>query len=80
MHATVQKWGNSLALRLPKPFTSEINIAENSIVDISIQNNQIIIKPLKKVPLNVDELIDAISPDNLYSEVSMGLPVGNEVW
>lgn len=80
MHATVQKWGNSLALRLPKPFTAEINIAENSVVDISIQNNQIVIKPLKKAPINVDELINAISPDNLYAEVSMGLPVGNEVW
>lgn len=80
MQTTVQKWGNSLALRLPKPFTSEINISENSTVDISLENNQIVIKPIKKTPINVDELIDAISPDNLYSEISMGLPVGNEVW
>ena len=80
MQTTVQKWGNSLALRLPKPFTTEINISENSTVNISIENNQIVIKPIKKTPINLDDLIAAITPDNLHSEISTGQPVGNEIW
>jgi antitoxin MazE len=80
MQTTVQKWGNSLALRLPKPFTTEINISENSTVDISIENNQIVIKPIKKTPINLDDLIAAITPDNLHSEIPTGQPIGNEIW
>ena len=80
MQATVQKWGNSLALRLPKPFTSQINIGEHSLVEIILEENQIIIKPIRAPEVNLDELLAAITPENLHTEISTGKVVGKEVW
>lgn len=80
MQATIQKWGNSLALRLPKPFTSQINLSEHSPVEIILEENQIIIKPIRVPEVNLDELLAAITPENLHAEISTGKVVGKEVW
>jgi antitoxin MazE len=80
MQATVQKWGNSLALRLPKPFTSQINIDEHSLVEIILEGNQIIIKPIRAPEINLDELLAAITPENLHVEILTGDAVGKEIW
>ncbi|MEN9848318.1 MAG: hypothetical protein RL368_1058 [Pseudomonadota bacterium] len=80
MQATVQKWGNSLALCLPKPFTSQINIDEHSLVEIILEGNQIIIKPIRPPKINLDELLAAITPEDLHVEISTGDAVGKEIW
>ena len=80
MVAKAQKWGNSLAVRLPKSMAAECGIEAESPVEIIRQEGCIIIKPVAKKELSLDTLLDAITEDNLHSEVATGKPVGRELW
>jgi len=46
MHTQVQKWGNSLAIRIPKSFAKETNIDKGSFVDLSLSDGKIIATPI----------------------------------
>ena len=85
MKAKIQKWGNSDGLRIPKAILSELNIKTNDEVDISINNNQIIITKPKKTRLSLEERFKIY--DNLPQEekaqkeyVDFGCDVGKESW
>jgi antitoxin MazE len=79
MQATVQKWGDSLAIRLPTGLISEIQLSENAVVDISLEQNRLVIKPVKP-KYTLDELLAGVTLDNLHSEISTGHAVGKEVF
>lgn len=78
MKTKIQKWGNSLAVRLPKAIATEKALTEGTGVLVSIKHDQIVIEP------DTDESLDAltarITPENLHSESDWGTKVGNEVW
>jgi antitoxin MazE len=76
MEQTLKKWGNSLALRLPKRIAEELNLKEGSKVDIKIEGGKIVIVPKKELK----ELLEAIRPDNLHQETDWGQREGNEIW
>jgi antitoxin MazE len=76
----VQKWGNSLALRIPKAFASQSKIHEDEYVNLSLEKNKIVIEPLKKKKYTLDELVAGITKSNLHKEIDFGKNVGNEVW
>ena len=78
MEATVQKWGNSLGIRIPNLIVRELSLKNGSVVDINDNGNEIIIKPIKKSRLS--ELLEKISDENIHKEVETTGPVGNEVW
>ncbi len=80
MQTYIQKWGNSLALRIPVIFAENLKIAEGSLVEVSSDNNKIIIVPLPKPRYNLEELLNGISEDNIHKEVDTGIPQGNEIW
>lgn len=79
MKSKVQKWGNSLALRIPKPFALEIHLEEDSDVNVSLVNGQIIIEPLQK-EYSLDELLVGVTKKNVHHEVDFGPAQGNEIW
>ena len=79
MITTVQRWGNSLAIRIPKPFALETDLHENSEVDIALDGNRIIMRRARK-EWRLGELIDAITPRNVHKEESWGTKVGGEAW
>ena len=79
MHVTVQKWGNSLGVRIPKTLTKEANIDEGTEVEMSIENGKITIKPVKQHP-TLDELLSKVTKDNIHSETVTGSIVGREIW
>ena len=78
MHARVQMWGNSLALRIPRPFATEAGIKVNSEVEVSLRDGDLIVRPLKRRSLV--ELLAGVTPDNLHGEFDTGAPVGKESW
>lgn len=78
MIAKTVKWGNSLALRIPKPIARECGIEENTPVDISYRENEIVITPVKKAYRLVD-LLAKVNSKNLHHEVEMSAPVGKEL-
>jgi antitoxin MazE len=80
MLTKIQKWGNSLALRIPKAFALDAQLENDSFVEISIVDGQIIITPVVAPSWTLEELLAGINKKNTYHEVDTGLAVGNEVW
>jgi antitoxin MazE len=81
MKVKIQKWGNSLAVRIPKSFAVQTEIEQDSTVDLSILEGNIIVKPEKRKPkLSLEELLRGVSAENLHGEVDSGEPVGKEVF
>jgi antitoxin MazE len=80
MVATVAKWGNSLAVRIPQHVVKEIQLTEGAEVDLVVIDGNLVIRPRPRRRYSLDELIAAITPENLHSEVESGAAVGNEVW
>jgi len=80
MRTKIKKWGNSLALRIPKSFALNANLRQDELVDISIDKEKIIITPIGKKEYSLDELLEGVSEDNLHGEFDTGVPVGKEIW
>jgi antitoxin MazE len=76
----VQKWGNSLALRIPKAFAEEVGLRINGTVELSLVRGALVVRPVAHPPLTLDELLRGIKDDNIPSEWDSGPPVGKEVW
>ncbi|MDW0118128.1 AbrB/MazE/SpoVT family DNA-binding domain-containing protein [Sporosarcina thermotolerans] len=73
----VQKWGNSLGLRIPATIAQQVNISEGTEVVLSVDTNQtLVVKPLKKKP-TLEELLAKITPENKHHEIDFGTE-GNE--
>lgn len=80
MRIKIQKWGNSLALRIPKAFAFQSKIIEDEYVELILEKNKIIIEPVKKKKYSLKELVTGINKDNLHNEIDFGEQVGNEYW
>jgi len=80
MKLKVQKWGNSLALRIPKALAIQANVASGSTVEMSVSNGELKIKPVKDQDYSLDELLSGITAENIHDEVSTGIPQGKESW
>jgi antitoxin MazE len=80
MRTQIQKWGNSLALRIPKSFAANSNIEEGSIVDMSLVEGKLVIEPISEPTYTLDELLTGITKKNIHAEVDTGRPVGKEIW
>ena len=79
MRTKVQKWGNSLALRIPKPFADEVGLRPNTAVDVSLEEGKLVVSRSQS-SISLDELLEGITPANLHQEVNSGPAVGNETW
>jgi len=78
MLAKAQKWGNSLAVRLPKNVAEECGITVDSAVEVLRENDVIVIRAVK-TKLSLETLLAQITPENLHSEVPVGKPRGKEL-
>ncbi len=79
MRARVQKWGNSLGLRIPKPFAEETGLEVNGEVEISVRGGKLIVKAVEPT-FTLKSLLDKVTPENIHGEVSTGKRVGKEIW
>lgn len=79
MKLTVKKWGNSASIRIPAAIMEAAHLKLDDPVDVREEEGRIIIEPLVKKTYALDELLAAITLDNLHSEVSSGPAVGHEV-
>jgi antitoxin MazE len=80
MLTKVQKWGNSLALRIPKAFALDAQLENDSLVEISIVKGKIVITPIPAPSWTLDELLAGVTKDNLHKEIDTGTSLGNEAW
>ena len=79
MRTKVQKWGNSLALRIPKPFADEVGLRPDTAVDVSLEEGKLVVSRSQS-SISLDELLEGITPANLHREVNSGSAVGSETW
>jgi antitoxin MazE len=80
MKTRVQKWGNSLALRIPKSFADEVGLQKETAVEVSLADGKIVVTRLVKPKLTLEQLLSKVTEDNLHHEVDTGSAVGNETW
>lgn len=79
MVTTIQRWGNSLAVRIPKAFAAQAKLTEDSDIDISLDGDNIIISPAKRA-WKLEELVRKITPSNQHREIGWGDRTGKETW
>lgn len=80
MLTKVQKWGNSLALRIPRSVAVDAQIENDSLVEISLVDGQIVVKRVVTPKWTLEQLLAGVTKENLHHEVDTGEPVGNEGW
>ena len=79
MRAKAQKWGNSLAVRIPKSIAQQAGVNEDDELDIDVEAEIIRLKPRRR-QAGLEELLAQITPDNLHAAVDFGGPRGREIW
>lgn len=80
MNTTVQKWGNSLALRIPSSVAKDIALIKGSAVEILVESGRMIVKPAKRTKPSLAKLLKGVTKSNRHTEQDWGAPVGREIW
>ena len=80
MQTRVQKWGNSLGVRIPRGLAEEIGLGAGAEVSLAAKDGALVVKPTLAHRLHLDDLLAAVTVDNLRSPVDAGEPVGLEIF
>ncbi len=79
MTIKIARWGNSLGIRIPKQIAEQVKLNEGDEIEISTDENRLILIPQKK-KYTLEELLDGMTDEHLHSEVDWGESVGREQW
>jgi antitoxin MazE len=79
MRAIVKKWGNSAAVRIPSGIMEAAQLKLDEAVDVREQDGEIVITPIRSNKVELSQLLDRITPDNLHSGMDFGNPMGREL-
>jgi antitoxin MazE len=80
MRTKIQKWGNSLAIRIPRPFAEELGVDQDTEVEMSLEAERLIVQRPSQLSFTLSELLAQVSDENIHEEVPVEAPVGREVW
>jgi len=80
MKTRVQRWGNSLAVRIPKSFAEEVGLRDDSPVDLRLSHGRLVVEPSSPPPPSLDDLLRKVRRTNLHTEVDTGPAQGREAW
>lgn len=78
MRVTVKKWGNSASVRIPAAVMEAARLRLDDTVDVREEGGRIVIEPVRPREFDLDQLLAAITLENLHAEVDFGAPVGRE--
>jgi antitoxin MazE len=76
MSVKIQKWGNSLGVRIPKAVIEKVNLGEHS--EVEVKDGTIVIFPAQR-KYSLESLLNKITKNNLHHEDDFKVE-GNEVW
>ena len=79
MKTSVQRWGNSLALRIPRAFAAETRIQNGSEVELTLKGGALVVRPVHRKRATLDDLLRKVTPTNQHGAVETGSPVGQEI-
>lgn len=75
------RWGNSLALRVPKAFAQEVGASDGKAAELTVENGALVVRVAKKRRhYSLGSLIDGVTEENRHAAADWGAPRGNEVW
>lgn len=81
MQATIQKWGNSQGIRIPKAFLDALGMMENDLVELNrVDDNIVITKVKKEKTLTLDDIFKDYTGESTVEDFDWGSPIGKEVW
>jgi len=80
MHVRVQKWGNSLAVRIPKPLAEDAEVREGTVLNLAVSEGKVIATPFKRKKQSLKQMLAKVTRKNLHEEIDSGPPVGREIW
>ena len=75
----LKKWGNSASVRIPSLILESLNLKLDDPLDIKEEDGRIIIAPVKANEFKLEDLLSAITQENLHSRIDFGVPVGKEL-
>ena len=79
MQVTLNKWGNSVGLRIPNSILRELGIGCGNKLEIKGENGRAVMEPIDDKKDRLAELLKAINPVNLHGESITGVAMGNEI-
>jgi antitoxin MazE len=79
MRVRVQKWGNSLAVRIPDTLATTAGSEPGAEVELTLEAGRLWVTP-SAPPYTRAGLLGRITPENLHHEIGSGSPLGAEVW
>jgi antitoxin MazE len=80
MRARIQKWGNSLALRIPKSVAAAAELEQDTVVELSLVDGKLSVLRVHEPKVTLDQLLAGVTEENIHREVDTGPPVGREAW
>jgi antitoxin MazE len=80
MKVAVQRWGNSLAVRIPKAIAVESELSEGAVVDMKLTKGKVVLIPVRDTDPTLEQLLSGVTEENIHGEVDYGRPVGKEIW
>ena len=80
MKTRIQKWGNSLALRIPKSFAKEVGLVNEAAVEVTLVEGKLVISPEEESDFSLDDLLEQVTEQNIHREIDTGPATGNEIW
>jgi antitoxin MazE len=78
MRVVIRKWGNSASVRIPSAVMRAARLGLDAAVDIREEYGRIVIDPIRETAVDLNELLDGITAENVHGEADFGNPVGNE--
>jgi antitoxin MazE len=79
MQVAIKKWGNSASVRIPVGIMEAARLQLDDVVDVSEEDGRIVITPIRSQDYDLNQLLAAITPENLHGEADFGSPVGQEL-
>jgi antitoxin MazE len=80
VRATVKKWGNSAAVRIPASVMQATRLGLDEVVNVREEAGRIVIEPVRQKTYDLDKLLKGITPQNQHEAVDFGPAVGKEAW
>lgn len=80
MKTTAQKWGNSLAIRVPKSVATQVGLKAKDDLEIEVEDGNVVLKPQLRRTYRLDDLVKKITKKNVHGEIDTGTAVGREIW
>jgi antitoxin MazE len=80
MQTRVQKWGNSLGLRIPRGLADELGLGVGTEVSLTAKDGELVLRPSLPSRLRLADLLAGITPENIHASVDTGDAVGSEAF